>query len=774
VAGAAIGPGAESVGVKIWAAAPGSARWGRALWGGGVWGSPDWRAVGCDVTEAVVKWGASQESGILSIAEATEIDLTTLDPNRELDPLNTASPYYGAVKPGTAVRVSGYAPGELVAGTGYIDEVSYDLASARGRIRAIGGISYLAQAQLPAGVVLPNTLRARVRAVVAAVGLGGIVPVQPEPSPTERAANGGFETGPAGFGSTSWDGWIASSPNGGTGIAVETGSGGEGARLCRLQGVAGVASTMAQRAYIRVAPGATYVLTVRGAVFAGSNAARVLVDARRDDGSAVTFGAMVLTFANGIPLTAQSTQYTVPADGSVTQLSLALTFQTQPAAATDVAKFDEVSLLGLEAGTEIEADPPVAPYDSSSARPAWQVITEAATDALVYVYTDPLGMLSFRSWGGFTDAPISLGCPPDDADPGDQWLRGLSTIDTTAAGDAVRNSIRAYSAGTTWQPAATDTASLALYGPRPFDVERVVPDFANWAARILADRADAGLDVAVGEVRPYTVAELAALLQTQLGGPSIVRVRDDAHGELVDLDVGLIGARVGVTPTGWRFGLATMLSRVDWDAITPEPPVPPIPPVGAWHVETRTYIGSSDALLALTSGGAKYGAGAAGSLPIGVWSGWTYRALLAFPAIPWTKIRALRTATLKLRTTTQVRVGFGGSPKTELRRITAAWSAGSASAPSSGNAVVWPGPSTTSSGAVTSSLPTSQNADKSIRCDDIVRAWAPPAVGGAGLAQYGIRLGEVSSSGSNTGEVWPVEQGGAARPTLELVLEVYD
>jgi hypothetical protein len=602
-----IGPGAESVRIELWAGDPAAGSWDRATWDGGKWAAVTWQSVGCDVGEAVYRWGASQEAGILSLAEAGELDLNTIDPGRHLDPLNTAGPFYGYVKPGSPLRILGLAPSSIVAWTGYVDEASYDLASGRGRIRAVDTIAYLGQAQLPDGAVLPNTLRARVRAIVAAAGLGSRVTVEPE----------------------------------------------------------------------------------------------------------------------------------APSDPDI--------------------------------------DPPVAPHDLKS-KPAWQAITDAATDALVLVWADPTGVLRFRSWGALIDAPFAgVGCPPDDADAGDVWLEGLSTLDTTASADAIRNRVRAWSAASVWQPPAVDGISIDRYGPRPFDLERVVPDYATWAGRILADRADAGLEVAIGELRPYTSAELEALLAAQLAGPCIVRVRDDAHGELIDLDLGMIGAQVGVTPGGWRFALVSMLSRVEWDAITPTPPVePPIPPPDPWHTETRTYVASSDALIALTSGGAKYGAGASTSLPIGTWQGWTYRGLLKFPSIPWSKVRAIRSATLKLTTSSQVRVGFGSSPKTQLRRITGSWSAGASSSPSSGNAVVWPGPATTTSGAVTSALPTGQGAGKSIRCDAIVRAWAPSAIGGTGATQQGIALYEASGSGSNTSEVWPVEQGGASRPTLELVLEVFD
>ena len=75
---------------------------------------------------------------------------------------------------------------------------------------------------------------------------------------------------------------------------------------------------------------------------------------------------------------------------------------------------------------------------------------------------------------------------------------------------------------------------------------------------------------------------------------------------------------------------------------------------------------------------------------------------------------------------------------------------------------------------MTSSLPSGQNVDKGIRVDALVRAWAPSSAGGSGATQQGLALYEASGSGSNTSEVWPVEQGGAARPSLVLELEVFD
>jgi hypothetical protein len=751
-----IGPGAESVRISIYAADPDAGRWDRATWDGGAWASLGWQGVGCDVGEATYKWGAGSEAGILSTAEAGEIDLGTIDPARELDPLNAASPYYGSVRPGTPVRISGVPAG--VAGA--VVNPSFELSPAL-------------------------------------TGWTPSAPALAEQSPIPDAPEGAYSLRLFGDG-------VTVSPAVSQTIPVSAGlsitlsayarcAAGVEARL-RVDGLDAAGATIASGMLMRSTTSAAFVaiggtLTVPPGVtqarlflyIPGTPAAGLAV---RFD--AISWVAEPLLAATGfvdeasydlasargriraVDGIAYLAQAQVP-DGTV----LPNTLRARVRAIVAAVGLGTIVPVEPEATTDPDVDPPVSPHDSKSA-PAWQLISNAAQDALVYVWLDPTGMLRFRSWGSFPDAAFAVGCPPGDADPAETWLLGLSTIGSTAAANAIRNRIRAYSSGTTWSAPISDGVSVQRYGPRPLDVDRVVPDLATWAGRILADRADAGLEVGVGMIRPYTPAELASLLSGILAGPSVVRVRDDAHGELVDLDVGMIGATVGVTPAGWRFSLVSMVSRVDWEAIEPEPPIPPIPPADPWHVETRSYIATADALIALTSGGAKYGAGAATSLPVGAWQGWQYRGLVKFAPVPWAKVRAIRSATLNVRSTSQVRVGFGSSPKCQVRRITGAWNAGSSSSPSSGNSVVWPGPTTTATGAVTASLPTGQNVDRAIRVDALVRPWAPASVGGSGAAQQGLALYEASSSANNTGEVWPVEQGGAARPSLDLVLEIFD
>ena len=69
----------------------------------------------------------------------------------------------------------------------------HDVHRTFGAVRAVDGIAYLAQAEVADATVLPNTLRARVRAVIAAVGLTAVVPVEPEVATGQSVVNPSFE-----------------------------------------------------------------------------------------------------------------------------------------------------------------------------------------------------------------------------------------------------------------------------------------------------------------------------------------------------------------------------------------------------------------------------------------------------------------------------------------------------------------------------------------------------------------------------------------------------
>ena len=115
------------------------------------------------------------------------------------------------------------------------------------------------------------------------------------------------------------------------------------------------------------------------------------------------------------------------------------------------------------------------------------------------------------SWGAFPQASFAVGCGPPDEGP---WSRGTAHDRVSRrSGGGIRNAVQAWSAPDIDTTIIRDTASRAKYGERLFAVDRVVPDFATWAGRILDDRAGAGLTVGLGEVRPYDETELELMLE---------------------------------------------------------------------------------------------------------------------------------------------------------------------------------------------------------------------------------------------------------------------
>ena len=747
----AIGPsGSTTVALELYAAATASSRWDQAIWDGDRWQTAAWQAIECQVVEADWQTLCSSEAGILSTPDAGALDLRTYDPDRILDPLNNASPLWGAIRVGTPIRLVAETPASMPVWSGFVDEGRFELASSTGRIRAVDAIATLAQTDVPEGTALPNTLRARVRAVVNACGLATLIPVEPERYAGPALLNGNFETGDP-------------SPWAGAGLSVHSSSGepwwgGFGSWFAGLI-AAGAGWNEATQIVGGIIAGQTYVMSA----YVGNAPGYLYVEWQSIDGAVL--GNTNYAFP-AFPTPIAFASFTTAAAPAGTERARILMANTST---TNELLFDEVVFTASNQSAYYAVDPPVAAFDGKAAS-AWKVIQDAALDALTLVYVDATGTLRFMSWGSIPDGSFGLGCPPADAG-GATWIEGLATLEATQQADGIRNSVRSWASANTFGSSVTDPASIRRYGERRVDVPRIVPNASTWSSRILADRADAGLQVTLGEVRPYTLDELAQLLQAGLDGPSTVDVHDDEHGTPVDLALALIGTRAGVTENGWRFRFVTMLPRASWDALPPV--IPPVtPPGGTYHQETRTYIASSDALVALTSGGSNYGAGAASTIPVGSWQGWQYRGLVQFPAIPTTKLRDLVSATLQLQTTTQVRVGFGSSPTVDVKRITGSWSAGSSSTPSSGNAVVWPGPAVT--GSVRADVSRSSNAAVAIRVDELVRAWLPSSAGGSLAAQRGLALYAGSGSTVDTSEVWPVEKGSTARPTLVLVLNVFD
>ena len=172
----------------------------------------------------------------------------------------------------------------------------------------------------------------------------------------------------------------------------------------------------------------------------------------------------------------------------------------------------------------MDPDPAVAPYrrqgENGLARRSW---TPRRTRCIL-VWLGPAGYLHVHLSGAdFPMRRVAIGCAP----AGERSLdRRSATIEYGAGAEADPERVRAWSAPSvvTAAVSATTLSVIASTARGRFDVDRVVPDFATWSARILADRADAGLAVTLGEVRPYDAGRAARAARPRPTGPQVVRV----------------------------------------------------------------------------------------------------------------------------------------------------------------------------------------------------------------------------------------------------------
>lgn len=190
-------------------------------------------------------------------------------------------------------------------------------------------------------------------------------------------------------------------------------------------------------------------------------------------------------------------------------------------------------------------------------------------------------------------------------------------------------------------------------------------------------------------------------------------------------------------------------------------------------LEQRTYIASQDALLQLTPGGARKGAGASQVLPVGAFDGYTYRSAIEFPEVDWTGVKRLVSATLVLTRSDQQMVQFGSEPTYVIRRITRPWSSGVIVSPSPNASYVYPGGPTAPTTQIRDHPRPLENRVRRVNVTNIVLAWVPVTSGGRGIAKdYGFMLMPGSGRERDTIEFWSLEHGGASRPVLELQVEV--
>jgi len=419
------------------------------------------------------------------------------------------------------------------------------------------------------------------------------------------------------------------------------------------------------------------------------------------------------------------------------------------------------ALVPVEATPAGETDPPVGPVIKDEAS-AWEHILSGALDALCAVWMDRAGVLRFRSFGNPRDTGFQAGGA--DGIP-------ISTLSTSGSLQGVYTRIVAFDDGAPTVPVSvSDLPKREVYGDISYKRDHPVPDATVWVNSVLADRAGASLQYSPGTLYPQTEAALESILD--LGMIDIAHLLVESIQPTIDVSARVLGGSItGDTGTGWTAQLLTYIPAKEWeDAETPEPPEPPvIPPVNTQQV-TRTYDCLKDARLAL-SGSLEGGNGLDTTIPIGYINGTKNRAVLGFQSIPWTKVVSVDKAELLLTVGSESCGAFGSSPKISVARLTGSFTEGTydvACGFGSSNAVVYPGPSVTSSGKVTASMPASSGSKKTIVITEIARAWF------GGQKQNGLKLNSAGEdSGSYTTSIYSRHHGTVGnRPQLRLTLTV--
>ncbi len=167
-------------------------------------------------------------------------------------------------------------------------------------------------------------------------------------------------------------------------------------------------------------------------------------------------------------------------------------------------------------------DPPLMPLVLTQDRSVWAIITEAALGCLQMPYIDRFGSLRFRAWDNILDRGTTLTTAE---------MVDLSAISTDTG---------LYSKVEVLEAAGTNYQTRATTPPPDYGIvtyRRSVPtvDAGNWAARVLADRTDAGIRWIPGDIHTDDAERLEHLLITDM----LERV-------VIDADTPLAGAMVVV------------------------------------------------------------------------------------------------------------------------------------------------------------------------------------------------------------------------------------
>lgn len=765
-------PAIGSAVIQIFGPDPGAPKWDQVNWDEATWADLDWRDITPESMQAQVSWGADDPAGVLTTPAAGSWLLNTYDPQRWLDPSNGSSPYAASIRPGRPFRVlfrSDGFPDEIVR-VGLIDEIEFDIWTLTGTIRGTDGISHMVSAVLPAGQDLdpdmPGTLRARTRYLLEKAGVDKLVHVEddiqppdttPEPEPVpESVQNGSFESG--------LDIW---SGNDVLGASIPDFEAPDGANVLQIRGDGSVNwPEQWQKSTINAKPNTLYKLSAWLRNVSGSTGPYVRVESwdSLEDTEARAIVTVATLHSTSPTWEYKEVEFTTPADCAAFNINCQL--NAAPAAANDEGRWDAVSIKEVVEVTEPPPDneplfdPPVGVPIADEAN-LWSHIGQYARDALYAVWMDRKGFLRFRSYATAIDRGLQAG--------GDGGIP-LSSLHSQASLGNVYTHVEGFDVLDPATPIiAEDVEAEEIYGNIQFKRDRPVPDAQWWVESVLADRAGASLQYIPGTMYPQTREAFLRCLDA--GMVEILHIVADDVEPNVNVSARIIGGFIRCdTATGWTISFESYIPARDWDEQEVAPPTePPIePPPEETQKVTRYYDAIKDTRAARTSGGANYGSGAEPELPVGAWQGWRNRAFIDFADIDFGDVVSVDSATMELNTTSQVNVGFGSSPKVTVKRVTESWSEGSLSSPGSANSTVYPGPSVTSSGAVTKAVTGSENAAQNIGVTDIVRAWF------GGSKQYGVGIFSAGEDSTTyTTEFHSRENGTSSnRPRLKVELTV--
>lgn len=257
---------------------------------------------------------------------------------------------------------------------------------------------------------------------------------------------------------------------------------------------------------------------------------------------------------------------------------------------------------------------------------------------------------------------------------------GSWTVDTNKA--SVINHWSLTDTSDTNRLEETDADSVALYGESAY----VIDDYMDTSATHFK----AELRAAVANPRPIVTSATFPITSTEqavLGLKPLDWVSFDGDTWQV------MSVEHNVSPGEWTMTITADVSQNYMAGATEPTPEDPDPtPV---TLDTQTAVSTKSAVVVRSPSGQNLGNGAGDYLPCGYWKGFKHRPLIDFPTIskPSGFIR-VRKATLTLRTTGQVWVGFGSNPRFYTRRLKKAFTEGTfnGSSPnqySTTNACVW-------------------------------------------------------------------------------------